>query len=66
VSDNGVGNHGPTRIHAIILTRERSESLKRCIATALSTLRACDTLTVVDDSCARMSRQSWPKPHVVR
>jgi hypothetical protein len=55
VRDNGIG-HRSTRIHAVILTRERSEALERCIATALSTLRACDALTVVDDSCARIWR----------
>ena len=41
-----------TRIHAIVLTRDRSEVLRRCIDTALSTLESGDALTILDDSCA--------------
>ena len=54
--DNGAGHHGSTRVHAVILTRDRSEVLERCVDTALSTLRADDALTVLDDSCEAVSR----------
>lgn len=53
---NGADHHGSTRVHAVILTRDRSEVLERCIDTALSTLRADDALTVLDDSCDTVSR----------
>ena len=43
------------RIHTVILTRDRPETLARCVDTALSTLRANDTLTVLDDSCEVIS-----------
>lgn len=39
-----------TRIHALVLTRDRPETLRRCVATALSSLGAQDMLTIVDDS----------------
>lgn len=38
------------RIHAIVLTRDRPETLRRCIATALSSLGPNDVLTILDDS----------------
>jgi len=43
-------NHDGTRIHAIVLTRDRPETLRRCIATAFSSLGPQDKLTVLDDS----------------
>ena len=43
------------RIHAVILTRNRPETLERCVNTALSALAEDDVLTVVDDSTTRMS-----------
>lgn len=55
MTDNGASYPGTTRIHAVILTRDRPEALERCINTALSTLGAEDTLTVLDDSCAMIS-----------
>lgn len=45
-----VANHPPTRIHAIVLTWNRPETLHRCIATALSSLGPQDLLTIIDDS----------------
>ena len=38
------------RIHAIILTKDRPDTLARCVGTALSSLSAPDALTVLDDS----------------
>lgn len=52
---NGASYHGATRVHAVILTRDRPEALQRCADTALSTLGADDALTVLDDSCAMIS-----------
>lgn len=52
---NGASYQGATRVHAVILTRDRPEALERCVDTALSTLRADDALTVLDDSCAMIS-----------
>ena len=37
-------------VHAIILTRDRSIVLERCVDTAIRTLSPCDALTVLDDS----------------
>ena len=54
--DSRAGHYGSTRIHAVILTRDRSEALERCVTTALSKLSADDTLTVLDDSCSTISR----------
>lgn len=54
--DNGASCQGATRVHAVILTRDRPEALGRCVDTALSTLSANDALTVLDDSCETMSR----------
>lgn len=48
-TDRG-GNHVDIRIHAIVLTRDRPETLRRCIATALSSLGDHDRLTILDDS----------------
>ena len=52
---NDVGDQRPTRVHAIVLTRDRPQILKRCVDTALSALGAVDALTVLDDSCAAVS-----------
>jgi hypothetical protein len=38
------------RIHAIVLTHNRADTLRRCIATALAPLNEQDLLTVIDDS----------------
>lgn len=54
--DRGAHTQGSTRIHAVILTRDRAQVLERCVDTALSTLNADDTLTVLDDSCAMTAR----------
>lgn len=53
--DNGLGQQGSTRVHVVILTRDRSWALERCLNTALSALRADDALTVLDDSCETVS-----------
>ena len=50
-----LGRRGGKRVHAIVLTRERSDVLERCVTTALSTLGPDDVLTVVDDSSAAAS-----------
>lgn len=39
------------RVHAIILTRDRTDVLARCVENAISTMRPTDVLTVLDDSC---------------
>lgn len=52
---NGTSYHGATRVHAVILTRDRPETLERCVDTALLTLGADDVLTVLDDSRAMIS-----------
>lgn len=52
---DGGGNHVGTRIHAIVLTQNRPETLRRCIATALSSLGPQDTLTILDDSFPTVS-----------
>lgn len=39
-----------TRIHAIILTSERTEALRRCISNALRSIDGNDVLTIIDDS----------------
>ncbi|MGH7243406.1 MAG: hypothetical protein ACREJD_08330 [Phycisphaerales bacterium] len=38
------------RIHAIILTRDRPDTLARCVSSVLCTLGGSDVLTVIDDS----------------
>lgn len=43
------------RVHAIIMTRDRPETLKRCVDTALFSLGSADALTVLDDSGAMVS-----------
>ena len=53
---NDAGDQRPTRVHAIVLTRDRPQILKRCVDTALSALGPVDALTVLDDSCAAVSR----------
>ena len=55
VADGG-RSHVDTRIHAIVLTQNRPETLGRCIATALSSLGPQDTLTILDDSLPMVSR----------
>ena len=47
-------NHCGKRIHAIVLTCDRPETLRRCLATALPSLGADDMLTVLDDSVASL------------
>lgn len=39
------------RIHAIILTKDRPETLSRCLASAVASLSALDAVTILDDSC---------------
>ena len=53
--DSGASYQRATRVHAVILTRDRPEVLERCVDTALSKLGADDALTVLDDSCAMIS-----------
>ena len=53
-----LSHFGSKRVHAIILTRERTDLLKRCVTTALSTLGPDDLLTVVDDSCTAASQEN--------
>jgi hypothetical protein len=43
---------GSTRVHALILTRDRTAQLRLAVKTALSTMSPEDALTVLDDSCA--------------
>ena len=38
------------RVHAVILTQDRTAVLERCVNTAVRKLRRCDVLTVLDDS----------------
>ena len=40
------------RVHAIILTKDRTDVLQRSVDTAVMKLRRCDLLTVLDDSTA--------------
>ena len=47
---NEVGEFEAPRVHAIVLTRDRPEGLRRCVETALSKLTWRDALTVLDDS----------------
>src|ERR1051326_2509193 len=47
---NSNNNQSVVRIHAIVLTNGRPETLERCICTALSSLGPRDMLTVIDDS----------------
>jgi hypothetical protein len=39
-----------TRIHAIVLTHNRPDTLQRCIANAIAPLNEQDILTIIDDS----------------
>lgn len=55
-SETGWANVTPrsdckVRIHAIVLTRNRPETLQRCIAFATASMSDQDAITVVDDSC---------------
>ena len=54
--DEDAVHHRSTRVYAVILTRNRPSVLERCVDTALTTLGAEDSLTVLDDSCAAISR----------
>ena len=49
---------GSIRIHAIILTQDRTEVLERSVDTALMKLRRYDVLTVLDDSAARVATEN--------
>lgn len=49
---------GSIRIHAIILTQDRTDVLECSVATALMKLRQCDVLTVLDDSTARVAAEN--------
>lgn len=49
---------GSIRIHAIILTQDRTDVLERSVDTALMKLRQCDVLTVLDDSTARVAAEN--------
>lgn len=55
---NGGAHHGSTRVHAVILTQNRADVLRRCVNTALSTLGPGDALTVLDDSCASVANEN--------
>jgi len=55
VRANGSNYQSSARVHAIILTRDRPETLERCVDTALSSLGSADALTVLDDSGAMVS-----------
>jgi hypothetical protein len=55
VTASGTGNHPGTRIHAIVLTRNRPETLRRCIALVLTSLGPEDMLTILDDSLPAVS-----------
>ena len=46
------------RMHAIILTQNRAEVLKRSVSTALRKLGRCDVLTVLDDSAAKAAAEN--------
>jgi hypothetical protein len=55
VAAEGDVNLVATRIHAIVLTRDRPETLRRCVATALASLGPEDMLTILDDSVPTLS-----------
>src|SRR5215210_7936789 len=55
VAAEGNVNLAATRIHAIVLTRDRPETLRRCIVTALASLGPEDMLTILDDSVPTLS-----------
>ena len=40
----------PVRVHAIVLTRNRTRLLERSVGAAVGSLQACDVVTVLDDS----------------
>ena len=46
------------RVHAIILTQDRTDVLKRSVDTAVMKLRRCDVLTVLDDSTAGIAEEN--------
>ena len=48
--NNGSGQFATPRVHAIVLTRDRPEGLRRCVETTLSRLGRDDALTILDDS----------------
>lgn len=47
---SGIPHASSTRIHAIVLTRDRPETLRRCVGHALRGLGRRDRLTILDDS----------------
>ena len=51
----GVENRSGARIHAIVLTCNRPETLRRCIASVLTSLGPEDMLTILDDSVPAIS-----------
>jgi len=54
---NGADRQDSTRVHAVILTRDRTKVLARCRRPPRSPrLKFGDTLTVLDDSCAVTAR----------
>jgi hypothetical protein len=46
------------RVHAVILTSDRTQQLGRCAETALSTMGQNDVLTVLDDSAHESAQQN--------
>ena len=46
------------RVHAIILTQDRTDVLERSVDTALMKLKGSDVLTVLDDSTARVAEEN--------
>ena len=46
------------RVHAIILTQDRTDVLERSVDTAVMKLRPCDVLTVLDDSRAGIAEEN--------
>jgi hypothetical protein len=55
VAIEGNANLAKARIHAIVITRDRPETLRRCVATALASLGPEDMLTILDDSAPSCS-----------
>lgn len=56
---NYLHGHRNSRVHAIILTRDRPETLRRCLALALRSLDDQDVLTILDDSTAPIAPPLW-------
>ena len=51
-------NFDSIRIHAIILTQDRTDVLERSVYTAVMKLMRCDVLTVLDDSTAGVATEN--------